>query len=273
MMKPVETTPPAFFVEDCRCVELNRSMSSKTVVVPVADLRREPNHRSERVSQALYGHEVEVTESQEQFDLVRCTDGYQGWIACAHLQVEAQTVAKCVVSTRWALFGLEDGGEVVLPFGALVRKDGGDDLFGEYRTGLRMVLAVGSVDEQPARTDYNPTQVARTLLSAPYLWGGTSPYGYDCSGFVQAVFRRCGIELPRDSKDQCSCGKEVSLADSRADDLVFFPGHVALCLGERHIIHATRLRGMVVTESLDPAASDCRLDLLDKITAVRRLVP
>jgi gamma-D-glutamyl-L-lysine dipeptidyl-peptidase len=246
-------------------------MFTKVVTVPVADMRREPDHRAERVSQALYGHVVAVKSSDENFDLIQTSDGYEGWVGQSFLDsIDEETPAASFVSTRWALFGLDDGGELVLPFGARVESDG--ELFWDCRSGRRMILAVGSVDDSGGIQQLEPAQVALTLLSAPYLWGGTSPYGYDCSGFVQAVFRRCGVELPRDSRDQCNVGESVTLQDSQPDDLIFFPGHVAIHLGDLRIIHATRLRGMVVVESLDPNKTDCRRDLCEKIGVVRRVM-
>ncbi|TFH65479.1 MAG: hypothetical protein E4G91_02325 [Candidatus Zixiibacteriota bacterium] len=263
-----------FFVEDFAILALNCFMTVKTVIVPVADMRREPNHRSERLSQALYGFSVTVRDTRDQFDLVQTPDGYEGWIAESYLQEpEALDLSQTLVSSRWGFFALDGGGELVLPFGSLVQADCDGDLYCDYRDSRRMVLVAGSVDESISRPELDPETVVLSLISSPYLWGGVSPFGYDCSGLVQAVFRRCGVDLPRDSKDQSACGQQIALSDAKAGDLIFFPGHVALCLDDLRIIHATRLRGMVVVESLNSDAPDCRSDLVDKITCVRRLLP
>jgi hypothetical protein len=263
-----------FLVEDFAATVLNCFMTVKTVVVPVADMRREPNHRSERLSQALYGFTVAVKDARDRFDLVRTPDGYEGWMAKSYLQEpDAPDTLLSVVSSRWALFALDGGGELALPFGSLVRVDCDNELYSDCRDSQRMVLVAGSVDELISRPELAPETAALSLISSPYLWGGASPFGYDCSGLVQAVFRRCGVDLPRDSKDQSACGRQIALSDARAGDLIFFPGHVALCLDDLRIIHATRLRGMVAIESLNSDAPDCRNDLVDKITCVRRLLP
>jgi gamma-D-glutamyl-L-lysine dipeptidyl-peptidase len=270
-MTSSKTRELLFFVEDLAELVLNCFMAVKTVVVPVADMRREPNHHSERLSQALYGFTVEVKDARNQFDLVETPDGYEGWVAQSYLQEpEELDPFQTVVSSRWALFAFEGGGELVLPFGSLVRADGDHEMYRDFRSSQHMVLAAGSVDELVSRPELAPETVALSLISSPYLWGGTSPYGYDCSGLVQAVFRRCGIDLPRDSKDQSTRGQQIGLPDARAGDLIFFPGHVALCLDDLRIIHATRLRGMVLIESLNSGASDYRSDLVDKISCVRR---
>jgi gamma-D-glutamyl-L-lysine dipeptidyl-peptidase len=263
-----------FLVEDFATSVLNCIMTVRTVIVPVADMRREPTHRSERVSQALFGFAVEVKDTRDQFDLVQTHDGYEGWIAQSYLQEPvAPAPPQAVVSSRWAVFALDGGGEFILPFGSLVCVDSEKKLYRNYRDSRRMALVSGSLDELVSRPELRPDSVAHSLLASPYLWGGVSPYGYDCSGLVQAVFRRCGVDLPRDSKDQSDCGRQVRLSDARAGDLIFFPGHVALCLHDLRIIHATRLRGMVVIESLNSGAPDCRIDLADQITGVRRLLP
>jgi gamma-D-glutamyl-L-lysine dipeptidyl-peptidase len=246
-------------------------MSSHPVIVPVADVRRDPSHRSERLSQLLYGQEVTVAESQERFCSVRTSDGYRGWVAQSYLgTLDSGFAPQAVVSSRWATFTVEGRGGMVLPFGGLVRCDG--ETYRDVATNQPMSLDEGAIDKSLARPDLSPTSLAQMFLSTPYLWGGTSPYGFDCSGLVQSVYRRCGINLPRDSKDQISSGREIELKDAADGDLVFFPGHVAMYMGALRIIHATRLRNMVVIESLDPDASDFREDLVDRVTTVRRVL-
>ncbi len=248
-------------------------MTIKRVVVPVADMRREPQHRSERVSQALYGFAATVRDTRDGFDLVQTPDGYEGWIFRDYLRESSGDQPSAVVSSRFASFALDGGGELVLPFGALVGFDHAPALYQDHQTSRRMVLVAGNVDESIGRPKLLPQKIALSLTSAPYLWGGASPFGYDCSGLVQAVFRRSGINLPRDSKDQSACGRQILLSDARGGDLIFFPGHVALCVDDLRIIHATRSRGMVVIESLKPGDSHFRRDLADTVTCVRRLLP
>lgn len=97
---------------------------------------------------------------------------------------------------------------------------------------------------------------ALSLVGAPYRDGGTGPEGFDCSGFVQYVFARHGVALPRSVREQARTGAPVDFTTVRAGDLLFFstvgdgPTHVALALGEGRFVHAPSGRGRVRVEAL-----------------------
>ena len=117
-------------------------------------------------------------------------------------------------------------------------------------------------------------QYSRSLIGSPYLWGGKTPFGFDCSGFVQSVFRGSGFNLSRDTKDQINDKRfeSISIDESKPGDLIFFNmdgkkvDHVGIVLDSKSIIHCS---GMVKQDSLD--SSFLREHILD-IKSIRGLL-
>lgn len=104
----------------------------------------------------------------------------------------------------------------------------------------------------------NVTQIARSLLDTPYRFGGTTPQGFDCSGFINYVFRKgAGLSLPRTTEELSQAGKPVPIPDLRPSDLVYFrierqkPLHIGIYLGNGRFIHAPSSQGKVNIQRLD----------------------
>lgn len=115
-------------------------------------------------------------------------------------------------------------------------------------------------DPPGGRFPYNPAAVTETALGlrgAPYVRGGVTPKGFDCSGFTRYVYAHHGVDLPRLAADQYRTGSPVDRDDLRPGDLVFFstaapgPSHVGMAIGDGSFIHAPRRRGVVRVERLD----------------------
>lgn len=225
----------------------------------VIPCRSEPSHRSEMVTQLLFGEKYTVLEKQgEWIRIQNRNDNYQSWIsgkqhyAIDKAEFESETDIYVVQDFFQPLECITRGALMVVPPGSEFH--GLKDNF--FRTG-KLEWKV----DKPKK--YNTERIgpktllrkAMMFLESPYLWGGKTPWGIDCSGLTQLAYKLCGIQLPRDAKDQALTGKVVDFAEeAREGDLAFFHNeegniiHVGMVAGERKIIHAS---GKVRMDSLD----------------------
>lgn len=227
------------------------AMQFARIMVPAAPVRRKPDHRREMVNQLLFGEAVRILKKRgEGWLKVRSLhDGYAGWITASLIREcgkrDALEAAGCVTT---GLLSEVDWGDAVqqVPAGSVLPgfSDGKGQLAGKpYQfAGPFMKRA----DVQPSAELVG--QLTRGWLNAPYLWGGRTILGVDCSGFAQVMFRIMGIDLPRDAWQQAKKGVPVKkFSEARPGDLLFFDNtedivHVGILLGEEQMIHAS---GMV----------------------------
>lgn len=276
------------------------------VRVSVANVRGRPAHSAEMVTQTIMGWPVRVLKRQAGWYMVHTEpEGYLGWIEELQLtRVSAESrhawesapLVIVTVPTAIAREAEDVAADPVtdLVFGALVRATSDSDgpwtaiILPDGRRGFvrRDDVAVYSA-WQGARSPVASaiTRTARQFMGAPYLWGGTSAKGFDCSGLTKTVYHFHGIELPRDADQQADEGTGVAidakLTGLQSGDLLFFGTaskdgkperitHVAIHVGNLEFIHAS---GLVRRNSLDPASPIYSEDLRRRLLRVRRVLP
>jgi gamma-D-glutamyl-L-lysine dipeptidyl-peptidase len=236
-------------------------MHTAICLLSVVPMRKEPSHRSEMVSQLLFGEYVVMREERDDFVFVTCSfDGYEGWVQAN--QVTPVSAEQVLTTTNYIGVYAEqvfvNGRCRMIPFAVPIyypAKPGDPLQFGSQQISYNVLdTAVWHSQEKTFRKE-NLDAIVRIFLDTPYLWGGKTVFGIDCSGFVQQVFKLFGTKLMRDAYLQAEQGKEVkSLAEARLGDLAFFQNergritHIGILLEEGQIVHAS---GKVRIDTMD----------------------
>jgi len=228
----------------------------RRVAVPVAPLRRRPASDAPLETQALFGETVRVFEDDpEGWSWVQLeADRYVGYLPTEALAAPGAAPTHKVRALRTFLF---PGPDIKLPpREALVL--GSKVAVREVRGGFAVTpdgfLPIVHLAE-PAEREGDFVAVAARFLGVPYLWGGRSSLGLDCSGLVQTALAATGVAAPRDSDMQeAALGKALPLdAEPRRGDLLFWPGHVGIVEAADTLLHANAFHMAVAREPLAEA--------------------
>lgn len=276
----------------------------------VIDLRQAPSNFTERVSQALLGEAVQILEQQADWCFVRLQrDGYLGWMARSALlsvsldelrayqsACNARVIAELLPARRADSLQLGAAGQIeqagILPFGVAVsvRQWGDEQSTLLLPDNSRWLVPTNGLLEKSRWLNPDEKGIAaaldliRRFIGVPYLWGGRTPFGYDCSGLAQTFLSFIGVHIPRDADQQYQVGAPVSGPVSPGDLLFFGEGdskrdqrsahitHVAISLGGDEIIHANGAAWGVSYNSLHPDSPLYRPWLRENLVGVRRFV-
>ncbi|HEU24572.1 MAG: hypothetical protein C0176_01200 [Mesoaciditoga sp.] len=247
------------------------------VKIPVTDMRRDPRFRSERIHQLIFGEIVKILRFENEYILVKdVRTDYTGYIKSSHIdlishdQIEKMKneFEEGIVSERFAPVKFGDN-EFFVPFGSKIpgRKTGNrwKGMIGDRRIECQLA------DVKIQRSFKDIEEKWNLFLGTPYLWGGTSSYGYDCSGYVGRLYDYACIKIPRDADLQQKFSAEIEEKDLKFGDLIFFPGHVGMYVEDGKMVHANLTQGGVGISRIINPSNDYEEDLRKSILKFGRV--
>lgn len=241
------------------------------IAVPIADLMARPHGARDR--QLLMGERVLVLDRHEGFAFIRADkDGYCGYLPEPVLG-PARKPTHWVAAPATHLYrapDLKSPEAAALSLGARLHVVREHERFHETAEGL---FAPRPHLREMDDWIEDPVTVAESLVGTPYLWGGNSRAGIDCSGLIQAAMTACGIACPGDSdmQERAIGNRLGSGADRRRGDLVFWKGHVAITVDDKRLIHANAHHMAVAYEGIDETIVRIAKQGDGAVTSIRRL--
>ncbi len=224
-------------------------------VIPV---RAENREQSEMVTQLLFGDLYQVISLKEKWVQIKIEDdGYEGFIdrlmfnEVSEIEYQQLNQAKAIyTSNLWNQIHIDEQNFSILQGSRLPLNDKA-----QFTVAQQKYICDTFEHISETNSRENIRQTAMSYLNSPYLWGGKTHFGIDCSGFTQMVYKINGMQIPRDASQQVGIGKSRNFADeAELGDLAFFDNeegyviHVGIVLGDRKIIHAS---GKVRIDTLD----------------------
>jgi len=250
---------------------VNPARTARTVVRGRASLRHAPSHDAVQDDELLFGEAVDVFESRDGWSW--CQSAVDGYVGYAHTIVLCDPVTPDhrVTALSTPLLAGPDIKRAtldLLPFNALVRVV---ERVGEYARvengGFVFVAHLAPLDYKAP--DW--VAVAERFVGTPYVWGGKTHGGMDCSGLLQTALAGAGVAAPRDADMQeATLGRDCASEPRRRGDIVYWPGHVAIMLDSERLIHANSFHMQVEIETLRDALARIA-PVAGAVTSIKRL--
>lgn len=257
-------------------IEADNFVTGKTaqIAAPLAALRKAPDSQSEQEAEALYGERVLVFENRDGWTWLQSErDGYVGYAQSAALSDRLWEPTHKVAALRTPLFsgpGIKTAVQDFLHMESALQIESEQGNFAETRDGWVYAPHLSPIGE--TIPDYVVT--ALKFLGAPYVWGGRSSFGLDCSGLVQIALQQAGLACPRDSDMQAGSdllGEKLPVtATPRRGDLIYWKGHVAIALNATEVVNATASGLAVIIEPLSAINGRALAESGKGIIAIRR---
>ena len=248
--------------------------NTQVVVVPVANMYSHPSDKSDVVSQAIYGSNVKLLVAQGEWSRIQTDDHYKGWVPSRHLRVilsgDGYATSGAIVQVDSLFANVYNEPDVArhkpvvtIPFGARLelaaeKSDAADKATGKasHEGWIQVYLPDRRdawIQASDVITDLKPLSIPESIelgkrfIGLPYLWGGRSSYGFDCSGFTQMLVWARGINMPRDADQQAAWSGMVAVErkDLQPGDLLFFGAsaksivHTGMYIGDGQFIQDT----------------------------------
>lgn len=224
----------------------------------IVPLRLEPNDASEMVSQLLFGEHFKVLEIRKNWSKIRLAfDNYEGWIDNKQFEIISDEIYNAIENSPTTLAAdlIDFATDEKHNFSKVILGSNLPFYFNQkIQINNTQYTYEGNVfsGKKPKES---LIEIAQNYINTPYLWGGKSPFGIDCSGFTQMVYKLCGYKLLRDASQQATQGEVLSfIEESEPGDLAFFDNaegdivHVGIIMEDNYIIHA---HGKVRIDRLD----------------------
>jgi cell wall-associated NlpC family hydrolase len=249
-----------------------QATKTRRVAAPSAGVFRAPDAASERMDEVVFGELFEVLEISGGFAWGQARrDGYVGFVAAEALADPGPAATHRVSAVRTYAFAapsIKSAATGPFSLNALVTVEAVDGNFARGADGLNFWAAhlapIGAFETDLAA-------VAERFLHTPYLWGGRTSLGIDCSALIQQALYACGRACPRDTDQQAALGREIARDELARGDLICWKGHIGMMLDETRLLHANAHHMAVAIEPADEAIARIEAAGYGAPTTFRRL--